>query len=83
MATTLYAARGRLIPFNSNSPTGSTLTVFSTFVSTRALIKICPDYHAATAFVALLRFGFGALRRRPLSCSPPALERRFIAFPVG
>src|SRR6202043_1578137 len=31
---TLYAAKGRLIPFNSNSPTGSTVTAFSTFVST-------------------------------------------------
>jgi NAD(P)-dependent dehydrogenase (short-subunit alcohol dehydrogenase family) len=40
--TTLYAARGRLIPFNSNSPTGSTFTAFSTLVSTRALIRICP-----------------------------------------
>jgi hypothetical protein len=36
--TTLYAARGRLIPFNSNSPTGSTLTAFSTFVILAALI---------------------------------------------
>ena len=34
---TLYAARGRLIPFNSNSLTGSTFTAFSTFVSTRGL----------------------------------------------
>ena len=41
-ATILYAARGRLIPFNSNSPTGSTFTAFSTFVSTRGLIRICP-----------------------------------------
>ena len=40
--TMLYAARGRLIPFNSNSPTGSTLTAFPTFVSTRGLIRICP-----------------------------------------
>ena len=39
---TLYAARGRLIPFNSNSPTGSTLTAFSTFINTRGLIRICP-----------------------------------------
>jgi len=39
---TLYAARGRLIPFNSNSSTGSTLTVFSTFISTRGLMRICP-----------------------------------------
>ena len=29
-ANTLYAARGRLIPFNSNSPTGSTFTACST-----------------------------------------------------
>ena len=28
-ATTLYAASGRRIPFNSNSPTGSTVTTFS------------------------------------------------------
>jgi len=42
--TTLYAASGRLIPFNSNSPTGSTFTAFSTFVSTRGLIKICPGF---------------------------------------
>ena len=41
-ATTLYAARGRLIPFNSNSPTGSIVTAFSTFVSTRGLMRICP-----------------------------------------
>jgi hypothetical protein len=31
IASTLYAAKGRLIPFNSNSPTGSTVTAFSTF----------------------------------------------------
>ena len=40
--TTLYAAKGRLIPFNSNSPTGSTFTAFSTFINTRALIRILP-----------------------------------------
>ena len=39
-ATTLYAARGRRIPFNSNSPTGSTFTAFSTFINTRGLIRI-------------------------------------------
>ena len=39
-ATTLYAASGRLIPFNSNSPTGSTVTAFSTFISTRGLMRI-------------------------------------------
>src|SRR5262249_32467478 len=38
--STLYAARGRLIPFNSNSPTGSTLMAFSTFISTRGLMRI-------------------------------------------
>ena len=38
------AARGRLIPFNSNSPTGSTFTAFSTFVSTRGLMRICPGF---------------------------------------
>ena len=39
-ASTLYAARGRLIPFNSNSPTGSTFTAFSTFINTRGLMRI-------------------------------------------
>jgi hypothetical protein len=33
--TTVYAAGGRLIPFNSNSPIGSTFTAFSTFINTR------------------------------------------------
>ena len=33
-AITLYAASGRLIPFNSNSPAGSTGTAFSTFINT-------------------------------------------------
>ena len=41
-ASTLYAARGRLIPFSANSPTGSTFTAFSTFVSTLGLMRICP-----------------------------------------
>ena len=39
-ATTLWAAKGRRIPLSANSPTGSTTTAFSTFVSTRGLIKI-------------------------------------------
>ena len=39
-ASTLYAAKGRLIPFNSNSPTGSTCTAFSTFTNTRGLMSI-------------------------------------------
>ena len=43
-ATTLYAASRRLTPFNSNSPTSSTSTAFSTFVSTRGLIKTCPGF---------------------------------------
>jgi hypothetical protein len=43
-AITLYAARGRLIPFSANSPTGSTFTAFSTFVSTRGLMRICPGF---------------------------------------
>ena len=42
--TTLYAASGRLIPLSTNSPTGSTVTAFSTFVSTRGLIRICPGF---------------------------------------
>jgi hypothetical protein len=42
-ATTLCAARGRRMPLSANSPTGSTVTVSSTAISTRGLIRICPD----------------------------------------
>jgi hypothetical protein len=35
----LYAARGRLIPLSTNSPTGSTFTAFSTAISTRGLMR--------------------------------------------
>jgi cytosine/adenosine deaminase-related metal-dependent hydrolase len=45
---TLYAARGRLIPFNSNSPTGSTCTAFSTATSTRGLMSTCPGWPSLT-----------------------------------
>jgi hypothetical protein len=38
-----YAARGGLIPFNSNAPTGSTFTAFSTFMSTHGLIGFDPS----------------------------------------
>ena len=38
MQSTLYAASG-LIPFNSNSPTGSTCTAFSTFIKTLGLMR--------------------------------------------
>jgi hypothetical protein len=37
----------------------------------------------ATALGELRRVGFGVLGRRPLIGLPPALERLFIAFPVG
>jgi len=42
VASTLYAARGRLIPLSVNSPTGSTATASSTAMNTRGLISICP-----------------------------------------
>ena len=43
-ASTLHAASGRLIPFNSNSPTGATFTAFSTFISTLGLMGICSGF---------------------------------------
>ena len=49
----------------------------ATFVSSR----LDGVLERGTAFGALLRFGPGPLRRRTLICSPPALERRFIASP--
>src|SRR6478736_6801193 len=52
--TTLYAARGRLIPFNSNSPTGSTFTAFSTFINTRGLMRICPGFASSHSREATL-----------------------------
>jgi hypothetical protein len=36
----LYAARGRLIPFNSNSLTGSTFTAFSTLRTDEDLTRL-------------------------------------------
>ena len=41
------------------------------------------ELRPGTAFGALRRFGSGVFRRRPLIGLPPALERFFIAFPVG
>ena len=38
--TTLYAANGLLMPLSANSPTGSTVTAFSTFINTRGLMRI-------------------------------------------
>jgi hypothetical protein len=38
----IVRARGRLIPFNLNSPTGSALTASSTAINTRGLVRICP-----------------------------------------
>ena len=53
-ATTLYAASGRLIPFSTNSPTGSTFTTSSTFVSTRGLMRICPGFASSHSREATL-----------------------------
>jgi hypothetical protein len=41
------------------------------------------DLEWGAVFGALRPSGLGALRRRPLSGSPNALERLFITFPVG
>jgi hypothetical protein len=54
---TLYAASGRLIPFNSNSPTGSTVTAFSTFVSTRELMRICAPVMDVVVWLRSLGLG--------------------------
>jgi hypothetical protein len=64
-ATTLYAARGRLIPFNSNSPTGSTFTAFSTFVSTRGLI-VGDHFSRVDLTVASLLAGFARPKEMPV-----------------
>ena len=47
------------------------------------LLAIGDGLERSTALGALRRSGLDASRRRPLASSPPALERRFIAFPVG
>ena len=39
--TTLYAARGRLIPFNSNSPTGSTCLIRCRLSGGKADLAVC------------------------------------------
>jgi hypothetical protein len=51
----LYAARGRLIPFNSNSPTGSTFTASSTATSIRGLMSICPGLASSQKREATLK----------------------------
>jgi hypothetical protein len=58
---------------------------FSSGVSrtTSAFPPATDELERATAFGALWRFGFGAFQRRALIGSPPALERLFIASPVG
>jgi class 3 adenylate cyclase len=50
---TLYAAKGRRIPLRANSPTGSTFTAFSTFVSTLGLMRIWPGFAKAADLLRL------------------------------
>jgi hypothetical protein len=68
-AITLHAASGRLIPLSANSPTRSTSTAFSIFVSTRGLIRICPEWRRRRAerrhcykIIVLLWLGIGCCR---------------------
>ena len=68
-AITLYAASGPLIPLSANSPTRSTSTAFSIFVSTRGLIRICPGWRRRRAerrhcykIIVLLWLGIGCCR---------------------
>jgi hypothetical protein len=81
-ATTLYAARGRLIPFNSNSPTDSTLTVFSTLVSTRGLISICPRFASSHKLLFVGQLGRSVavvstvVPPLRITSSPPSIVRR-------
>jgi len=42
------------MPLSVNSPTGSTVTAFSTFVSTRGLIKIWPGFASSQSREATL-----------------------------
>ena len=63
-ATTLYAAKGRRIPFNVTSPAASTLTTCSTAISTRGLIKICPGFASSLSGRHLQHFS--SSRRSPL-----------------
>ena len=49
----LKAIIGRRMPLRANSPTGSTVTAFSTFVSTRGLIKICPGFASSQSREAI------------------------------
>ena len=41
-------------PFNSNSPTSSTFTAFSTAISTRGLMSICPGFASSQSREATL-----------------------------
>jgi hypothetical protein len=58
--------------------------VFSRVSRTTSVFSVVGDeLERATVFGALRRIGFAALRRRPLVSPPLALERLFIATPVG
>jgi hypothetical protein len=78
----LYAASGRLIPFNWNAPTGSTVTAFSTLEGIELLpcriassahplvdvfVFIGPAVRANSNFTRLLRLYRSALPRHELS----------------
>jgi hypothetical protein len=41
----LYAANGRLMPFNSNAPTGSTFTAFSTSSTLRTELEAFSEHY--------------------------------------
>src|SRR5262249_26550790 len=59
------------MPFNSNSPTGSTLTAWSTFVTTRALMRICPGLASLLSEDLLLLKDGHCLRPRTDRPAPP------------
>jgi hypothetical protein len=47
------------MPLSANSPTGSTVTAFSIFVSTRGLIKICPGFASSQSREPIRRYSHG------------------------
>ena len=74
-AITLYAARGRLIPFNSNSPTGSAFTASSTLVHRNALL---PSRSFRTGLA--LPMGYLAQNGRPRGSTNAKAKQRKMAL---
>jgi hypothetical protein len=83
--STLYAAKGRLMPLSLNSPIGSTLIASATAIKTRGLIKIGPRFASSQSRDATLDIvGFdlehGEASALPLATTPLSYVGRILRW---